>query len=344
MVETDASKYLNMIPDRLPDSNKGTYGRVLILAGSDGMSGAAYLSALAAYRTGAGLVKFLTHKNNRTILQTLLPEAVYEGYDASTDIKSLLERNVNWADIIVLGPGLGTFDLSVSLVAETFAAIHDIWTGNVESKQPLLIVDADGLNIMSRHPELKDKLDKITNNIPVIITPHPMEMSRLMDKKLDDVLAAPELTASSCSKIHNVITLLKGSQTVISLPFGDQMFKNVSKSPALSKGGSGDVLSGAIAGVYSIMRATGKSESDTYINRCLDNFYQDYISELAFTKIGYHYYIAYISAIIGMLIHSEAGREASLSKGVHGVLARDTAECLGRILDHFIAAQDKGNS
>jgi len=344
MIETDASKYLYMIPDRLPDSNKGTYGRVLILAGSDGMSGAAYLSALAAYRTGAGLVKFLTHSNNRIILQTLLPEAVYEGYDASTDIKSLLERNVNWADIIVLGPGLGTSDLSVSVVAETFAAIHDIWPDTAERKQPLLIVDADGLNIVSRHPELKDKLNDIAGALPVIITPHPMEMSRLMDKKLDEVLAAPELTASSYSKLHNVITLLKGSQTVISLPFGEQMFKNVLKSPALSKGGSGDVLSGTIAGVYSIMRASGKSKSDTYINSCMDNSYQDHISESAFAKVGYHYYIAYISTVIGMLIHSEAGREAARSKGVHGVLARDTAECLGRILDHFILSQDKGNS
>ncbi len=342
MIETDASKYLKLIPSRLSDSNKGTYGKILILAGTDGMSGAAYLSALAAYRTGSGLVKFLTHSSNRIILQTLLPEAIYEGYDASTDLKTLLERNVSWADIIVLGPGIGTSDLSKKIVSEAFSAIQEIWPDTTERKQPLLIVDADGLNILSSNDALKEKLYEIARDLPVVITPHPMEMSRLSGQKIEDILSAPDIVAGKCSRRYNLITLLKGSHTIVSAPSGALMFQNTSESPALSKGGSGDVLSGAIAGVYSIMRAAHMAGvftcdiPDYFSGSSVPDFEDG--KKHSSEKIINHHYVPYISTIIGMLIHSEAGREMALSKGVHGVLPRETADCLGRVLEHYIAS------
>ena len=105
---------LNRVPERKAYSKKGTFGRVLIAAGSKNMSGAAYLSALGAYRAGAGLVKILTVEENRTVLQTLLPEAIISSYrpeellGGREDFKERIEAEMNWADVVVLGPGLGS--------------------------------------------------------------------------------------------------------------------------------------------------------------------------------------------------------------------------------------------
>lgn len=331
-IETDAEKYLSFIPKRLHDSNKGTYGKILILAGSQGMSGAAYLSALAAYRSGAGLVKFLTHKSNQNILQTLLPEAIFEGYDSTTPLSEIVEKNVSWADIIVLGPGLGTSDLSVMITAIVLDKAQSIWPGTASKKESLLIVDADGLNILSSSPDLIKKLDLITKCIPVVITPHPMEMSRLTREPIANILNAPAKYASDFSKKHTLITILKGSQTIISAHSGDKLFKNTTASPALSKGGSGDVLSGAIAGIYSIIRAYEKANTDAVTESALSNekVNQNSIYSNNFETLIAH---AYVSAVLGVIIHNEAGRYAARTYGVHGVLARDTANSLGYILE-----------
>ena len=105
---------LKYIPDRIEDANKGSYGHVLVIAGSNGMSGAAFLSSMAAYRSGAGLVRILTVSKNRTILQTLLPEAIITTYDEreafeSKDcLLSKIKQCLDWASVVVLGPGLST--------------------------------------------------------------------------------------------------------------------------------------------------------------------------------------------------------------------------------------------
>lgn len=320
-IQTDKSVYINSIPLRLPDSNKGTYGKVLILAGCKGMSGAAYLSALSAYRTGAGLVKFLTHEDNRTILQTLLPEAVYEGYDEKASIEELTERNVFWADVIAAGPGLGTSELSKKVLEGTLKSLKTCSKDAelVRKKQPLLILDADGLNILSESPLLQEELSDISERIPVIVTPHPMEMSRLSGKNLQEILQNPDITASEYSKKHKLITIMKGSETIISDRTGEKLFKNMSKSPALSKGGSGDVLSGAIAGIYTLLRAESGNQNS---RKGLETVDFDLINDTA-----------YDAAAIAVIVHSEAGRLASKRYGINGVLARDTANSLGYIID-----------
>ena len=106
------SRYLRFTP-RPEYSNKGTFGKVLVVAGSAGMGGAAYLSALAAYRTGAGLVKIMTDEENRTVMQQLLPEAVLDTYRAGEmeeepdTFHEKVERECAWADVIGWGPGSG---------------------------------------------------------------------------------------------------------------------------------------------------------------------------------------------------------------------------------------------
>ena len=256
-MDTDKTTYLRKIPARRSDSNKGSYGKILVAAGSEGMCGAAYLAGLAAYRSGAGLVRILTPASNRLIVQSLLPEAIFTGYDSDSDFRALSEANVSWADILVLGPGLGTEALSVTLVRELLQAIAaqcDASRSKWARKFPLLLIDADGLNILSARPELMQLVDQIALQIPVVVTPHPMEMARLSAASLQEILQCPAHAAEALAAAHGTITVMKGSETIV-LDADGHAFQNLEASPALSKGGSGDVLSGAIAGVYAVLRA-----------------------------------------------------------------------------------------
>ena len=318
-METDKTIYLRKIPARRSDSNKGTYGKILVAAGSEGMCGAAYLAGLAAYRSGAGLVRILTPQSNRLIVQSLLPEAIFTGYDTDSNFRVLSEANVSWADIVVLGPGLGTEALSVTLVREllhTIAAQCDAAPSKWARKLPLLLIDADGLNILSARPELMQLVDHITARIPVVVTPHPMEMARLSAASLQEILQCPAHAAEALAEAHGTVTVMKGSETIV-LDADGHAFQNPEASPALSKGGSGDVLSGAIAGVYAVLRADridALNEATAEEQRALWRS------------------MAFDATVTGVLLHAEAGRQAAKIHGTHGVLARETADMLGIVM------------
>lgn len=318
-METDKTIYLRKIPARRSDSNKGTYGKILVAAGSEGMCGAAYLAGLAAYRSGAGLVRILTPQSNRLIVQSLLPEAIFTGYDTDSNFRVLSEANVSWADIIVLGPGLGTEALSVTLVRELLHAIAaqcDVATSKWLRKFPMLLIDADGLNILSARPELMQLVDHIAARIPVVVTPHPMEMARLSAASLQEILQCPAHAAEALAEAHGTVTVMKGSETIV-LDADGHAFQNLEASPALSKGGSGDVLSGAIAGVYAVLRADridALNEAPTEEQRTLWRS------------------MAFDATVTGVLLHAEAGRQAAKIHGTHGVLARETADMLGIVM------------
>ena len=318
-MDTDKTTYLRKIPARRSDSNKGTYGKILVAAGSEGMCGAAYLAGLAAYRSGAGLVRILTPEANRLIVQSLLPEAIFTGYDSDSNFRVLSEANVSWADILVLGPGLGTEALSVTLVRELLQAIAaqcDASRSKWARKFPLLLIDADGLNILSARPELMQLVDQIALQLPVVVTPHPMEMARLSAASLQEILQCPAHAAEALAEAHGTITVMKGSETIV-LDADGHAFQNLEASPALSKGGSGDVLSGAIAGVYAVLRA-------------------DRIDALCEAKPEEQRTrwrrMAFDAAVTGVLLHAEAGRQAANIHGTHGVLARETADMLGIVM------------
>ena len=318
-METDKTIYLRKIPARRSDSNKGSYGKILVAAGSEGMCGAAYLAALAAYRSGAGLVRILTPQSNRLIVQSLLPEAIFTGYDTDSNFRVLSEANVSWADIIVLGPGLGTEALSVTLVRELLQAIAaqcDAAPSKWLRKFPMLLIDADGLNILSARPELMQLVDHIAARIPVVVTPHPMEMARLSAASLQEILQCPAHAAEALAEAHGTITVMKGSETIV-LDADGHAFQNPEASPALSKGGSGDVLSGAIAGVYAVLRADridALNEATAEERRMLWRR------------------MAFDATVTGVLLHAEAGRQAAKIHGTHGVLARETADILGIVM------------
>ncbi|MDD6183853.1 MAG: NAD(P)H-hydrate dehydratase [Lachnospiraceae bacterium] len=223
---------LTGLPKRQAESNKGTYGKVLVIAGNEQMAGAAYFSAKAAYLCGCGLVKVVTHENNKTMLHTKLPEALIQTYEGKKAEKESLIEAVNWADVIVVGPGLGQSPLSENILKTVLK------TASVP-----MVLDADALNLLAKERELL-KLP----HTDLIVTPHLGEMARLADMPVDYIKKNLILTAEEFAREYNVICVLKDARTIISIPYG-KTYVNLSGNHGMATGGSGDVLTGMIAGL-----------------------------------------------------------------------------------------------
>ena len=241
--------YRKMLPDRPEDSNKGTYGRLLVIAGSKGMAGAAYLNAHAAYMTGAGLVRIYTSSDNRGILQTLLPEAIittYEEYNKE-ELLSLL----TWADSVCIGSGLGMSRLSEKILKTVIEYV----------KVPCLI-DADGLNLLA---ENKNYLNQMAER-RFVITPHMKEMSRLTGTPVEELKADRIQILKDFISRYRITCVLKDSRTLIaSEEKGIRM--NLTGNSAMAKAGSGDVLAGVISGwMVQGKEAEDAAELGTYIH------------------------------------------------------------------------------
>ena len=241
--------YRKMLPDRPEDSNKGTYGRLLEIAGSKGMAGAAYLNAHAAYMTGAGLVRVYTSSDNREILQTLLPEAIittYEEYNKE-ELLSLL----TWADSVCIGSGLGMSRLSEKILKTVIEYV----------KVPCLI-DADGLNLLA---ENKNYLNQMAER-RFVITPHMKEMSRLTGTPVEELKADRIQILKDFISRYRITCVLKDSRTLIaSEEKGIRM--NLTGNSAMAKAGSGDVLAGVISGwMVQGKEAEDAAELGTYIH------------------------------------------------------------------------------
>lgn len=241
--------YRKMLPDRPEDSNKGTYGRLLVIAGSKGMAGAAYLNAHAAYMTGAGLVRIYTSSDNREILQTLLPEAIittYEEYNKE-ELLSLL----TWADGVCIGSGLGMSRLSEKILKTVIEYV----------KVPCLI-DADGLNLLA---ENKNYLNQMAER-RFVITPHMKEMSRLTGTPVEELKADRMQILKDFISRYRITCVLKDSRTLIaSEEKGIRM--NLTGNSAMAKAGSGDVLAGVISGwMVQEKEAEDAAELGTYIH------------------------------------------------------------------------------
>lgn len=223
---------LETLPERPEDGNKGTFGKALIIAGSINMAGAACFSARAAYRTGAGLVRVLTHEANRTIVQSLIPEAIITTYSQEESDFRQIQDGIQWATAIVIGPGLGQSAFAKKLVEYVLA----------NAKVPC-VIDADALNIIAKERHLLENLPK-----EVILTPHVGEMSRLTRKDIPYIKENPILSASELASIVQGTVILKDARTVISSSEGD-IYINCAGNSGMATGGSGDVLTGIIAGL-----------------------------------------------------------------------------------------------
>src|SRR3984893_11292821 len=225
-----------VLPERPPDAHKGTFGTVVVLAGSLGFTGAAYLASTAAARSGAGVVRLLGARTIYPILAakctevmaTPVPE-VAPGAVGHAAYDSVL-RHLASAEAGVIGPGLGRDRSTWRLVLDL---VHHVTCP--------LVLDADALNALGDAPRSKSKLGKNR-----VLTPHPGEMARLTGKTVEAVGADRTAVARKAAKEWGAVIVLKGARTVVAHPDG-RVSEDPHEVPALATGGTGDVLSGVIA-------------------------------------------------------------------------------------------------
>ena len=269
---------IDLLPERDENSNKGSCGRVLIIGGSTCMAGAPYFSAKAAYRTGCGLVEIFTHEDNRVILQTLIPEAVLSVWNDKIDLEKL-EASINKADVIAIGMGLSTSDYALEILKFTF-----------QKRDCPIVIDADALNLLAKNKEF---LKEINPN--AIITPHPLEMSRISGVEVKEITANISEFAQNFANENGLICVLKDHNTAVAKPNSDSIYINQSGNNGMSTGGSGDVLDGIIAGLL----AQGCEP--------------------------------YIAATLGVYIHGLAGDVASQIHSQYSLMASDIIDALPEV-------------
>jgi NAD(P)H-hydrate epimerase len=232
----DTSISVPTLPTRRPDAHKGDFGRVLIVAGSRGMSGAAVLCGSGCLRGGAGLVQIAVPgeilatvaAGSPCYLTTPLAQDLRGRFAASAS-DELIEWST-WADVIAVGPGMGQSEAMPNLVAALFD----------RAAKPL-IIDADGLNALSKlsRDQWRDR------RAPVVLTPHPGEFSRLTGRTAEEIQAHRQDLAVEYANKLQVVLVLKGHGTLVT--DGRRLYRNATGNPGMATGGTGDVLTGLIA-------------------------------------------------------------------------------------------------
>ena len=226
------------LPARPRDGHKGTFGTVAILAGSQGFTGAAYLSSMGAARSGSGIVRLLVAQSIYPILAQKCTEVIVgpvpeiaPGVVGHASLSGVM-RGFAGADAGVIGPGIGRD-------ASTWRLIEDL----IPRVAAPLVLDADALNLLSEHRAMLPRLPP-----QIVLTPHPAEFARLSGLETIAVQQDRRGMASRFAKAWNKVVVLKGAGTVIAAPDG-RVTLNPITTPALASGGTGDVLAGLIAGL-----------------------------------------------------------------------------------------------
>ena len=317
---SETKRYFLSIPKRNPLSHKGSYGTVGIIAGKKGMAGAAFFSALAAYRTGAGLVHLVSDEENRSILQTMIPEAIL------SDARELkVEEFLQKSEVILFGPGIGTGEDRERLLLKLLNELRNF-------PPAFLILDADALNVIAESSLLDEALCKAAEYCPIILTPHLKEFSRLCHCSLEEILKNKEVLGRKYAAKHRCILILKSHDTMVFTPFsedteketvpgkednfwvGKGFFHNREASPSLSKGGSGDAFAGLLAGLLPVLKER-------------------------YPEIDKHE-LAFQAACLSVLIQVRGGELAAEAEGEHAVLARDLPHYFALAMEEFIEKDD----
>lgn len=221
-------------PKRQADSHKGTYGTLLSVCGSYGMAGAAILAARAAMRCGTGLVIAALPESIYPIAGTALPEVVFAPFTeqpAAAVVKGLTPH-LQKSTALLLGCGLGNTAATAQLTEALFCA----------ATCPL-VLDADGINAAARHISILE-----TAHPPLILTPHPKELARLLHTTVEHIQTDRQTAAKTAAERFDAVVVLKGHHTVIAAP-NSMVSVNQTGNPGMAVAGSGDVLAGMIAGL-----------------------------------------------------------------------------------------------
>ena len=275
------------LPLRVADSHKGTYGTLLTVCGSYGMAGAALLCARGALRSGVGLLRAALPRSVYPLLVDAIPEAVFlpvaeEGGCFCTASIAALTETLITADSVVVGCGMGRGEGQTAVVRQILAY----------STVPV-ILDADGINAVTPHI-----LTEETRTTPLILTPHPGEMARLIGATIPQVQADRVGAALRLAQEVNGIVVLKGHRTVIASPDG-RVMENPTGNPGMATGGSGDVL----AGIIGSLAAQGVPP--------------------------------FAAAVCGAYLHGAAGDAAAEKYSQRGMLPTDLIEELGSLFLQF---------
>lgn len=283
--------------ERRSDDHKGTYGHALIVAGSRGMAGAAVLAARAALRSGAGLVSVAVPAAIAPTVAGAVPEALTLALPdggSGTVRPDGVEKLKTWTrerrvTAFALGPGLSTSSDAARFVLHALSGVA-----------APAVVDADALNVLAAQ-ESEDVAQMLKGRkSPCVFTPHPAEMGRLLKIENKAVQAGRVKAAERLSRDWGGVTLLKGSKTVVST--GARTVLNSTGGPGLAKGGSGDVLTGLIVGLWAQALASGRVDGD----------------------------LAFKCAALGAWLHGAAGDAAEAELGPWSVTASDVIDRLPR--------------
>ncbi len=239
---TVARDLSRLLAPRPMDSNKGSYGHALIVGGSLGKSGAAAMAGMAALRAGAGLstvaVPGSVLPSVASFAAELMTEPIAESKGGGIDTAALehVGELASSMTVVALGPGIGR-------QPETFEFVHEI----VKRVNCPMVIDADGLNAFQGKTELLDGSQR-----PLVLTPHPGEMSRLTGMPIKAIQADRLNVARRFAREHQLVLVLKGNNTIVALPDG-QAWVNPTGNPGMATGGTGDILTGMVAGIIAQM-------------------------------------------------------------------------------------------
>ena len=247
------------LPKRRPDGNKGTFGKVLVIAGCDDICGAAVMAGRSVFRLGAGMVRIVTSQKNRDVIQQALPETMITVYDTElwqedepydTFLSAFREAH-KWADCILIGPGIGMGKEAAWMLRYCME----------ESMLPM-VIDADGLNLIS-----SGRVNMNARGREIILTPHLGEFARLFGCSVAE--ASEEITKypEELSKKTDCVVVCKDARTVVASPEKESLYLNTSGNAGMATAGSGDVLAGMIAGLISQgMEAQNAAVTGVYLH------------------------------------------------------------------------------
>lgn len=236
-----------VIPPRLVDGHKGTFGHLLIVAGSVGKEGAAALTALGAMRTGPGLVTVATPSAARPVIAAKLTEAMtipLPPWDDEEDQAGSWVNSINNSDLqpaaLAMGPGLGTQRCVLLTVCKLINQLSDV----------PVVLDADAINVLANEPKENKEIKSLTKNrkAPLVLTPHPGELAQLLDMKIAEIQEDRLGIAIKTATKLKIWLVLKGADSIIAAPDG-RAWINDSGNSGLASGGSGDLLTGIIGGL-----------------------------------------------------------------------------------------------
>jgi len=258
------------LPKRPKDANKGTFGKVLVVAGSKNYPGAAYLSCAGCYRVGAGLVTLATIPVVQNIVSKKLPEVTFIVLPEEDGVIGEMALDVLFAkishDVILIGPGLNKKEGTAKFIYRMLKmGIGDL----------TFVIDGDGLNILSEIKEWDKLLENYGNS--AVLTPHPGEMSRLTGLSIEEIQADREKIAQNFADEWGQVVVLKGANTVIAS--STQTAISPFANPILATAGTGDVLAGVIAGLI----AQGLTTFDA---SCVGVYIHGMAGEILREKIG----------------------------------------------------------